>query len=216
MKEKSSSAVGIIGGADGPTSVFVAGRMGKLPLRFRIKNRINKWKSKKAQKRIVAGVHSLVEVVAYADEKYHLTEVTETERKYVEQRKCLKESLISRHKPELLGELAEILRPDDCTPESVKALQNQFQAHRERAEAVSEEQMPMDFHIYEISLGDGRLEMEIDYRWNIFGISYSGSKKTMKRMREVAKELYLYYGVSEEDIRHKSERYHSMLATLSI
>ena len=215
MKEKSSSAVGIIGGADGPTSVFVAGRIGKRPLRIRIKNRIYKWKSKKAQKKIVAGSHTLKEVVAYADEKYHLTKIPETGRKYVEQRKCLKESLISRHKPELLGELAEIIRPDDYTPESVKALQDRFQARRERAEGVSEEQMPMDFHIYEISLGDGILEMEIDYHWNILGISYSGSKKTMKRMKEIAKDLYLYYGVSEEDIQHKSERYHSLLATLS-
>ena len=216
MKEKSSSAVGIIGGADGPTSVFVAGRKGKRPLKIRIKNRIYEWKSKKAGKRIVAGAHTLEEVVAYADEKYHLTEAAKTEWKYVEQRKCLKESLISRHKPELLGELAEIIKPDDYTPESVKALQEQFQARRERAEGVSEEQMPMDFHIYEISLGDGRLEMEIDYHWNVFGISYSGSKKTMKRMQEIAKDLYLHYGVSEEDILHKSERYHSLLATLSI
>lgn len=215
MKEKSSSAVGIIGGADGPTSVFVTGRTGKRPLKIRIKNRIYKWKSKTAQKRIVAGSHTLEEVVAYADEKYHLTEVTENGRKYVEQRKCLKESLIIRHKPELLGELAEIIKPDDYTPESVKVLQDQFQARRERVEAITEEQMPMDFHIYEISLGEGRLEMEIDYHWNVFGISYSGSKKSMKRMREIAKDLYLYYGVSEEDIQQKSERYHSLLATLS-
>jgi len=215
MEEKSSSAVAIIGGADGPTSVFVAGRTGKLPLKIRIKNRIYKWKSKTAQKRIVAGSHTLKEVVAYADEKYHLTEVTETGRKYVEQRKCLKESLIIRHKPELLGELAEIIKPDDYTPESVKALQDRFQARRERAEGISEEQMPMDFHIYEISPGEGRLEMEIDYHWNVFGISYSGSKKSMNRMKEIAKDLYLYYGVSEEDIQQKSERYHSLLATLS-
>ena len=76
--------------------------------------------------------------------------------------------------------------------------------------------MPMDFHIYEISLGDGRLEMEIDYHWKIYGISYSGSKRSMKWMKEIAKDLYLYYGVSEEDIRKKSERYHSLLATLSV
>lgn len=107
------------------------------------------------------------------------------------QKNCLKESLISRYKPELLGEMTEQTRPDD-------------------------EQMPMDFHIYEISLGDGILELEIDYHWNVFGISYSGSKKTMKQMKEIAKDLYLYYGVSEEDIRQKSERYHSLLATLSI
>ena len=87
MKEASSSAVGIIGGADGPTSVFVAGRTGKLPLKIRIKNHIYKWKSRKAQKSIVAGSHTLEEMVSYADEKYRLTEVTESHRKYSEKRK---------------------------------------------------------------------------------------------------------------------------------
>ena len=184
MKEKSSSAVAIIGGADGPTSVFMAGMIGKLPLKIRIKNRIYKWKSKKAQKRIVAGAHTMEEVVVYADEKYHLTEVTETQRKYVEQRKCLKESLISRHRPEML-------------------------------DSIPDEEMPMDFHIYEISSGRARLEMEIDYRWDVFGISYSGSKKEMKQFKRIARDLYLYYGVSEEDIKNKTDRYHSLLATLS-
>ena len=153
MKEKRSGAVGIIGGADGPTSVFVAGRTEKMPLKIRIKNRIYKWKSKKAQKRIVAGAHTLEEVVAYADEKYHLTEVTESQRKYVEQRKCLKESLISRHKPELLGDLKEVKRPEAYTEDSVKELQRQFLARRERIDSIPDEVMPMDFHIYEISSG---------------------------------------------------------------
>lgn len=155
-------------------------------------------------------------MVAYAVKKYNAVEADITQRKYATQKICLKESLICRYRPELLGELAEVSRPDDYIPETVKALQEQFQARRERVEAISEEAMPMDFHIYEISLADGRLEMEIDYHWNIFGISYSGSKRSMKRMKEIAKDLYLYYGVSEEDIRTKSERYHSLLATLSV
>lgn len=212
----SKASIAIIGGADGPTSVFVAGRKKGIPIKHRIKNRIYKWKGKRAAKNITAGERTLSEVVAYALEKYDATEADITQRKYASQKNCLKESLISRYKPELLGELAETISPDAFTPETVKALQDQFLARRERVEAISEDQMPMDFHIYEINLGDGRLEMEIDYYWNIFGISYSGSKKTMKRMKEIAKDLYLYYGVSEADIRQKSERYHSLLATLSI
>lgn len=215
MKEASSSAVGIIGGADGPTSVFVAGRTGKLPLKIRIKNHIYKWKSRKAQKSIVAGAHTLEEVVAYADEKYHLTEVTESHRKYSEQRKCLKESLISRHKPELLGDLPEVKKTEIYTEDSVKELQRQFLARRELIDSIPNEKMPMDFHIYEISSGRARLEMEIDFRWDVFGISYSGSKKEMKQFKKIARDLYLYYGVSEEDIRNKTDRYHSLLATLS-
>ena len=87
---------------------------------------------------------------------------------------------------------------------------------RYKPEGISEDQMLMDFHIYEIGIGDGRLEMEIDYHWNFFGISYSGSKKSMKQMKAIARDLYLYYGVSEEDIQQKSERYHSLLAILSM
>ena len=37
MKEKSKSEVSIIGGADGPTSIFIAGRTRKKPLKVRIR-----------------------------------------------------------------------------------------------------------------------------------------------------------------------------------
>lgn len=57
--------------------------------------------------------------------------------------------------------------------------------------------------------------MEIDYIWDIFGVSYGGSKKAMKQLKKISQDLYIYYGVTEEDIRSKSERYSSLLATLS-
>ena len=104
-------AVSIIGGADGPTSVFVAGKKKGIPLKHRLKNRIYKWKGKRAAKKITAGAQTLEEVVAYAAEKYHAAEADIAQRKYAAQKNCLKESLISRYKPELLGGLAEPIRP---------------------------------------------------------------------------------------------------------
>ena len=156
---KNSSAIGIIGGADGPTSVYVAGQKKGIPLKHRIRNRIYRWKGKCAAKKITAGAHTLGEVVAYAVEKYDAVEADIARRKYA---------------------------------------------------------MPMDFHVYEIQIGDGRLEMEMDYHRKMLGISYSGSKKNIKRMKKIAQDLQLYYGVSEEDIRQKTERYHSLLAILSM
>lgn len=38
MKNKRKSSVSIIGGADGPTSIFIAGKSDKRPLKVRIKN----------------------------------------------------------------------------------------------------------------------------------------------------------------------------------
>ena len=47
--------------------------------------------------------------------------------------------------------------------------------------------------------------MEIDYIWNIFGISYSGNKKVMKQFEKISKDLYIYYGVSEDDIKKRQK-----------
>lgn len=105
MKEKSKSAVSIIGGADGPTSVFIAGRSGKKQLKERVRDYVHKYKCKRAEKKISVGAHTLREVVMYASTKYFAVEISTTQKKYTEQRKFLKESLIIKHKPELLGDM---------------------------------------------------------------------------------------------------------------
>ena len=58
MKQKSKNAISIIGGADGPTSIFIAGHSKKQPLKIRIKNSIYRYKRKKVEKTIVANPHS--------------------------------------------------------------------------------------------------------------------------------------------------------------
>lgn len=90
MKNKRKSSVSIIGGADGPTSIFIAGKSDKRPLKVRIKNAIYKCKRKRVEKRIVAGSHTLNEVVEYAKNRYGLVEMNTDKRQYREQRDCLK------------------------------------------------------------------------------------------------------------------------------
>lgn len=157
MSEKSKTSVSIIGGADGPTSVYIAGRTGKKPIKAKIWNYIYKFRRNKAEKQIVAGAHTLEEVVAYAIDTYHAVEVDK--------------------------------EPYDGF---------------------------VDFRVYEMNVDDGCLEMELDYIAKIFGVSYSGNKRVMKQLKKIAQDLYLYYGVTEEDIKNKSERYSSLLAILSM
>ena len=114
MEQKSKNGVSIIGGADGPTSIFIAGPSEKQPLKVRIKNSIYRYKRIKVEKTIVANPHSLSETVQYAKEKYGLTETAPGNREYIEQIKCLKESLILQHEPELLGEMKDISL--NCNP----------------------------------------------------------------------------------------------------
>jgi hypothetical protein len=66
MKAKSKSGVSIIGGADGPTSIFIAGRTQKKPLKVRIRNIIYRFRRKIVEKKAVAGEHTLDELVQYA------------------------------------------------------------------------------------------------------------------------------------------------------
>lgn len=40
-------------------------------------------------------------------------------------------------------------------------------------------------------------------------------QKVMKQFEKISKDLYIYYGVSEDDIKKKTERYLSLVTALS-
>ena len=215
MKGKSKSGVSIIGGADGPTSIFIAGRAQKRPLKVRIRSILYRFKRKRAEKKVVAGEHTLDELVQYAKNSYNLIETNSTERKYIEQQNNLKESLILQHKPEILGEMKDIPKPNIYNEKSIREYLYKIEARREMIAEMPDNVIPMNFHLYEIRIGDDSLEMNIDYIWNIFVISYSGNKKVMKQFQKISKDLYIFYGVSEDDIKKKTERYLSLVTALS-
>ncbi len=215
----SKAATAIIGGADGPTSVFVASSQKRRSLKVRVRNYIYRCRRKRAEKQVVAGAHTLHELVAYAMEHYEAREVSKADRNYIEQYKDLKKSLVFIHKPELLGEIPEVTTPDlsdeDAVREFVNKLRARDQLISEKVALIPDDEMPMDFQIYKITLGDGCLEMNVEYNWDVFRISYCGNKKEMKQFGKIARELHLYYGVSDEDIERRTERYLSLLAVLS-
>ena len=215
MKGKSKSGVSIIGGADGPTSIFIAGRAQKRPLKVRIRSILYRFKRKRAEKKVVAGEHTLDELVQYAKNSYNLIETNSSERKYIEQQNNLKESLILQHKPEILGEMKDIPKPNIYNEKSIREYLYKIEARREMIAEMPDNVIPMKFHLYEIRIGDDSLEMNIDYIWNIFAISYSGNKKVMKQFQKISKDLYIFYGVSEDDIKKKTERYLSLVTVLS-
>ena len=74
----------------------------------------------------------------------------------------------------------------------------------------------MDFQIYKVQMPDGgQIEFGIDTIWDVFGSSFGGSKKGMKELEKISKDVYLYYGVTEDDIREKTKRYSALLSILS-
>lgn len=231
MKEKRKSAVSIIGGADGPTSIFIAGRTGKRSLKARVRNIIYKYKRAVAEKKIAAGAHTLEELARYAMDRYGFMESDTTGRNYIEQRKSLKEGLILKYKPEVLGDMKDIPKPDTSDEDGVREYLRNVRARSELIAAMPDDIIPMDYHLYELKnevknevkyesgyesgIDGGNIEIGIDYIWRIMGISYSGDRKARKRFEKISRDLYVFYGVSEEDIQNKTERYSALVTALS-
>lgn len=215
MKNKSINQVSIINGEDGPTSVFIFGEAQKQSLKTRIRNAIYQSRRKRIEKRIAANPHTLAEVVQYAKVHYDLVEINPAATNWIERQKNLKASLIMQHKPELLGQRKDIPKPDFHNEESVKNFLNEMEIRNKLIDQMPDNVIPMDFHLYEIKIGEDLMEIEVDYTWNIFGISYSGNKSVIKRFKKIARDLYCYYGVSEEDIKNRTKRYSSLVTELS-
>ena len=105
--------------------------------------------TKEQRKKIVAGAHTLNELVKYALNKYDLVEINVAERKCIEQRINLRESLILQHKPEVLGEMKDIPKPDISNEESVRQYLDKTKARGEMIAEMSDDIIPMNFHLYE-------------------------------------------------------------------
>ena len=212
---KVASSVSIIGGGDGPTSIFIAGKGGKVKLTTRIRNYFRIVKRNRIKKKITANPHTLEEVVEWLKREHGAVEVSQQSHSYLEQRNSLKASLIMRHRPDLLGDLMNLEPPDGEDMEALKTFMEQIQERCDRAAEIADDIFPIDFHIYEIKWAENdRMRIGVETIWQVFDVSFSGDKKTRKQLEKLLKRLYLYYGVTVEDIKNETERYKSLLGVL--
>ncbi len=215
MKKNDKSVISIIGGADRPTSIFIAGRTGKRPLKVRIKNWIYCQKRRRIAVKIRPNPHTLKQVTAFMKMEYGAAEVSKESRQYQERKASLREGLIIQNRPELLEGLEEMKRPEVFTKEAMEEMSLRIKRRSEAIARIPDEQFTMDFHVYEIIIEGGRMEIEVDYLWDILGISYSGNKRAMRELKKMGRRLYVYYGVTKEDIRDETKRYSFMVTALA-
>lgn len=84
---KRAEAVTVIGGADGPTSVFLVGRINeKKKWKDRIRTYFYKKKRSRVEKRITADFHTARETASYIKSRYHGVEVSDGKRWVREER----------------------------------------------------------------------------------------------------------------------------------
>jgi len=213
--EKNASAVSIIGGADGPTSVFLLKRNPKLTVRQKLQRFKYNIKRAYVEKTLKAGAHTMDEVMAYIVNVHGLTELGR--EKIEEEYNEMRASFLIQHASELLGEYATLPKLKSESQEDLLEYMRRAQERTEKAKEIPATEFDIDFHKFRISFEDinDNIHILIEKRFGYIGGGASGNKKILKRFHRIYKDVYRYYGVTEEDIRNKTKRYEEVVRTLS-
>lgn len=216
----------VIGGADGPTSIFLAGRtdankQGKEELE-------RKKRLERLKETLPTEPHTLEEVEQYLTEKWQAEKLPGENQEAVFMEQALRTSLVLTRRPELLNSP----EPKPLNPKAPKkeqmAFVEQIQKRFEEAEKISAEEFPLDFQVYRICPGkkeqaslkdsetieNSRVDVQVEKNFQMLQVSfqYEGEEEKQK-MEEIVKDIYLYYGVTEEDKEKGTERF-LMLASI--
>ena len=102
--------------------------------------------------------------------EYGAEEVSQQSHNYLEQRKCLKASLVMRHRPDLLGELMDLEPPEGEDVEALKAFWEQVQEREKMAAEIADDIFPVDFYIYAIKCPENCMMQIGEYNCDKRGI----------------------------------------------
>lgn len=205
-----------IHGEDGPTSVFILKNTKNRTLKQRLyKIKYNR-KKKRIEKMITAeSYHSMEDVLAFAVNECGLAELDRDSAEVREEYEQLRASFILQYKPELLGEQAKLPSLESEEPEAVIEHLEKCKKQFQHAMAVPKELFDIDMHKYIKKYSDRNesLDVVIETKYGYIGGGASGDK-AVKDLNEMMKRLHKYYGVMQEDIDNKTERYKNLIRTL--
>ncbi len=190
-----ASAIGIIGGADGPTDVFIAGKKTS-------NNSDQQTFLKYAKTKIKANYHSLCEIENHLIKNYNAVPYQLSEIRL----EVLKANVIMNRFREVLV-LPEPLGENPTKKQLLNYVQNDTSF--EQARSYPAEKLGLIMKAYKLPLAiddqhEAVVEMEITSEY----MSISDAPK------EVADALFIWQGVSEEDIANESPRFIAYAYTL--
>lgn len=217
MNKKVASAVSVIGGADGPTSVFLAGGKGsKGTLKQRIQRRLYTLRKNRIAKALKANPHTMDEVIEYARSKWGYTDISRESNEYQTEYIQMRASFLLMYQPELLGDLKERPKLEAHDEESIKHFMTLMDQRQKAAEEIPAELFDIDLCILEINEEELNSTLSFEKNYEYIGGSASGkSKRAMKRYHRAFRDIYQYYGVSQSDIDNRTKRYEDVVKTLA-
>lgn len=217
MERKEVSAVSVIGGADGPTSVFLIGGKGsKGTLKQEIQKKLFALRKKCIAKSLKVNPHTMEQVVEYAKSKWGYTDISRESEEYKMEYNQIRAAFILQYKPELLGKFKDYPELKGEDEESVKQFMMLMNQRQKAAEEIPTEVFDIELYMLQMSEKDFNSKLIFERNYGYIGGSASGeSNKAMKRYNRVFRDVYKYYGVTQSDIDNKTKRYEDMLRTLA-
>ena len=213
---KKAQSVNVISGADGPTSYFVLSRDRKLTLKQKAQKLRFRLRKAWIEKRIFANSHSLEEVCQYIQDKYGFREAERRSAGFLYEYEEMRASFLMTHSPELMGEFAMKPKLESYEEKDVRKFMEEIELRKNMAMNIPEEAFDIDFHKYAKTDGDVEMHVVIEKKFEYIGGGASGSKKAIKEYHKILKDIYRYYGVTQEDIDHKTKRYETLVRQLAI
>ena len=206
--------IAIIGSNDGPTSVFISNGNQKPNLKQKFQKKRFELRKKWYALWIKPNPHTMAEVAEYIREKYDFVELTKESPKYQQLYKELRSSFVMQYEPQLLGEYAALPELKSQNEEGIKIFLDAMRVRQEKACEVPEELFYLDYYYFEKQEKDLHMEIQLESRFEYIGGSTSGKK--LSKFRKIYRDVYKYYGVSEDDIKYHTKRYENLLRQLAI
>ena len=206
-----------IGSSDGPTSVFVLKKNAKLTLKQKIQKMKYELKKAQVEKKLSPKSHTLDEVMEYIVKVHGFTKVDANSDDVIEEYRQMRASFLIRYMPELLGEYATLPKLEGTDEEKIRDFMEKSKQRIQKAMEIPVLEFDIDFHKFTKDFGDAKGEMHIiiEKKYVYIGGGASGSKKLLRKFNWINKDIFRYYGVNQEDIESKSERYEDVVRALS-
>ncbi len=213
---KSAQSASVICGSDGPTTFFVAGDCNRKPsLRQRINRTCYRARKKRAAGSITAEPHSLDEVCAYIKDELGFKELDRSDSRYQQEYNETRAAFILQYQPELLGTLAEAPQFAAHDEESLRIYMEENERRQKAAERIPAGQFDIDLHIFEKNDDAAYMRISIEKKYAYIGGSASGSQRAIREFEKYNREIYRFYGVTQEDIDGHTQRYQDLVNTLA-
>lgn len=216
-KNKSDMEVTTISGADGPTSVFLLSKPKKLTLKQWIQKKRYSIRKNRIEKHIGTENHTIAEVCEYIQNKYGFMEVSKDTHEYKEEYAQMRYSFLMQYAPELLGKYAELPELASHSEEDIKDYFKEIENRQKMAEAIPTTDFDIKLHVFKKIMGDvnDNMHITVEEKYGHISGGACGNKRVIKKFNKLYCNIYKYYGVTEEDIRNKSERYEELIHTLA-